>query len=105
MAFFVVNFGFSKDEYYDLTPVEKALIYKAWEDKVVLDTTMQYKAMATAIRNTINLSKRRRPPVKLWTKKQKKADLKRVEEDIRIVNEITNNNKDWIKKIYQEVRS
>jgi len=51
LAFFVVNFGFTKRDYNELTEVEKAFIYKAYETKLVTEMTYLRNAVLNAINN------------------------------------------------------
>ena len=67
LAFFVVNFGYSKSEYMELTPRERAFIYRAWEDKVVRDSQLVHDASFLA---QINANRKRGRSMKpLWTKR------------------------------------
>ena len=68
LAFFVVNFGFSKRDYLDLTTRERAFIYKAWEDKVVRESQLSYDATFLAIANFFR--KKGKSIKKLWEKKK-----------------------------------
>lgn len=51
LAFFVVEFGFTPDEYYKLTEKEKMFIKKAHENKFIHDTTWTRNAVMNAEAN------------------------------------------------------
>lgn len=97
-AFFVVNFNYTKDDYYSLTPKEKAFIIKAWENKLVADSTLIRNASLNAQGN-INRKKGKKF-IDLWTKKQRKLDKDVALENLRIIEE-TNKDDSWVDKIYQ----
>lgn len=101
-AFFAVNFGYSKADYEALTPREKTFIYKAWENRLVSDTTFLYNAMFTATYNC-NRPKRKRA-LKLWRKQRvKKADREVVMENLRIIREVEKDEGDsWVRLVYQK---
>ena len=67
LAFFIVNFGFSKQEYLDLTPRERMFVYRAWEDKLVRDSQLNHDATLLAEANAHR--KRGRSVKPLWTRK------------------------------------
>lgn len=72
-AFFVVNFGYSKSEYEKLTRREIAFIKKAWENKIVLDTTMMNNAVSNA---EYNVNRGKKQAKKLFPKsKVNKSDI------------------------------
>lgn len=98
-AFFVVHFGYTKSEYDQLTPLEKLMIMKAYEDKVIEDTSSMYRAVITATYN-VNRGKGKRA-LKLFDFKSKKvADKQYYNETLKAVQEnIKNEGMDWIKKI------
>lgn len=100
-AFFAVNFGYSKRDYYDLTPREKTFIYKAWENKVISDTSSMYNAVFTAMYN-VNRPKRKKQ-LKLFKKRStRKANVDTVRDNLSIVKEIDKKEGvSWIDKIYQ----
>lgn len=101
-AFFAVNFGYSKSDYDELTPREKAFIYKAWENKTVSDSYMMYNAVFTATYN-VNRKKNKRA-LKLWRKpKVHKADMEIVQENLAIIREVdAREGKGWIDLIYRK---
>ena len=66
LAFFIVNFGFSKQEYMELTPRERMFVYRAWEDKLVRDSQLNHDATLLAEANAHR--KRGRSIKPLWTK-------------------------------------
>ena len=67
LAFFVVNFGFTKRDYLDLTPRERMFVYRAWEDKLVRDSQLNHDATLLAEANAHR--KRGRSIKPLWTKR------------------------------------
>lgn len=100
-AFFAVNFGYSKSDYMALTPAEKRLIYKAWENKTVDLTTLIYKACFTAYYNVRRGKKKR--ALKLFTKRRvRKANIDLANNNLNIVKKSQEIEGDsWIKKIYK----
>lgn len=98
-AFFVVNFGYTKEDYLALTPRDKAFIYKAYENKIVSTSTMIRDAVLNA---NGNLNRKKGSPFrKLWKKKSKKADIVTIRHDMHTIAEIEKNEKGWIDKIYE----
>lgn len=99
-AFFVVNFGYTKSDYEQLTPCEKAFIYKAWEDKIVSDTTHLRNAFMNGYVNARR--KKNKKVIPLWKKKQVSyADKEVVKANLDVVNEVElNEGKSWVEKIY-----
>ena len=63
----MVNFGYTKADYLDLTPREKAFIYRAWEDKLVRDSQLNHDATLLAEANAHR--KKGRSVMPLWRKK------------------------------------
>lgn len=100
-AFFAANFGYSKSDYDELTPREKAFMYKAWENRIVSGTTFIYNAVFTAVYNA-NRPKRKRP-LKLWKKpKVRRADSEAAAENLAVIRESEKNEGNgWIKKVYE----
>lgn len=99
-AFFVVNFGYSKTDYEALTRKEKAFIYKAWENKVVSDTTHSRNAYMNAYVNARRKKGKKLMP--LWKKKQKKVNKDVAKDNLNLINEIEQKDgKSWIDLIYQ----
>lgn len=99
-AFFVVNFGYSKTEYEMLTPKEKAFIYKAWENKIVSDTTHMRNAVLNGYINARR--KKNKQVIPLWKRKQKPADKEVVKNNLQIIKE--NEKKEgkmWVDLIYK----
>ena len=100
-AFFVVNFGYSKRDYESLTLREKVFIYKAWENKMITDTTNIYNAIYTS---TYNVNKpKRKKALSLWKKKAiKKADMVTVQNNLALVKEVEKKEgKNWIELVYK----
>lgn len=99
-AFFAVNFGYSKSDYEALTNREKAFIYKAWESKIVSDTTFMYNSVFTAVYNA-NRPKRKRA-LKLWNKpKVRKADMETIHSNMEMIREIEEKEHNWIQAVYR----
>lgn len=97
-AFFVVRFGYSKKDYQDLTPREAAFIRKAWEDKVVSESTMIRNAVLNAVGNALRKKNSRFRD--LWKKLSKPVDKELESEHIRTVHEIeAKEGKSWIDRI------
>lgn len=98
----MVEFGLSKKEYGELTPAEKAFIYKAWEDKIVRDTTYIRDAVMNAEYNVNR--KRGKRFRKLWTplgritKTEKETYRENRKRILQIEKEKPTK---WIDKIYQ----
>lgn len=99
-AFFAVNFGYSKSDYENLTPTEKAFIMKAWEDKTVADSTVMRDSVLNAITNAFR--KKGKKFKTLWKKKQEKADKEVVKNNYKIIMEVEKKEgKDWIDKVFR----
>lgn len=99
-AFFFVNFGTTKKEYEQLTQAEIAFIIKAYENKVVQESTLTANAVFNAISNAFRKKGKKFHP--LWKKKAKKIekiDGKNTIEQIRKQEETSS--KDWVRKIYE----
>ena len=102
-AFFVVNFGYSKEEYESLTAKEKLFIYKAYENKIVTNTTLIRDSVLNAINNA--LRKKGKKFQALWKKKQKLVDKDILKEHLKIVEETeAKEGKSWVDKIYKANR-
>ncbi len=98
-AFFAVNFGYSRADYDALTLTEKAFIIKAYENKVVNDSTFIRNAVLNAVNNAFR--KKGKQFIKLW-KKQVIANKEEVESALEIVKENEKEEgKDWVALIYQ----
>lgn len=99
-AFFAVNFGYSKSDYEDLAPTEKAFIMKAWEDKTVADSTVMRDSVLNAITNAFR--KKGKKFKVLWKKKQEKADKEIVKNNYKIIMEVEEKEgKGWIDKVFR----
>lgn len=100
LAFFVTNFNYTKEDYYQLTPKEKAFIMKAWESKLVSDTTHLRNAVLNAVGNSMRGKGKKFTD--LWQKKRAKLDKEVAYENLRIVEELEKeSDKSWVDKIYQ----
>lgn len=102
-AFFAVNFGYSKSDYEELTPKERAFIYKAWENKIVSDSYHEYNAMFTATYNA-NRPKRKRA-LKLWKKsKVRHADMEAIADNLQVIREVDKKEGNaWVSRIYEKL--
>jgi len=98
-AFFVVNFHYTKADYDALTMRQKAFIFKAWEDKLVSDTTHIRNAVFNAVYNVMR--RKNKPFLKLWKKASKKADETIVKDNMNIIKQAERNDGDWVLKIYK----
>ena len=99
-AFFVVNFHYSKSEYESLTQKEKAFIYKAWENKLVADTTHAANAVGNAVSNA--LRKKGKKAIPLWRKKQRKHDVGKMRDTYKDVLAAENKKgKSWVDVIHK----
>lgn len=102
-AFFVANFGWTRDDYLDITPRQKAFIMKAFEDRVVRDTNLQNMAFGNALANLYR--KKHAPAIPLWQKPSAPADIERARANIEVVLEMEKRDgKGWIDKIYKANR-
>lgn len=100
LAFFIVNFGMSKQEYESLRPIEKHFIYKAYENKLVSDTTHTQRAVQTAFYNVQR--PKNAPMLPLWVKKVSRETLQNVKEAyVEMKKEETKESPLWVKKLYQ----
>lgn len=99
-AFFAVNFGYSKTDYEVLTLKEKAFIYKAWEEKIVSDSTTLRNAVLNAVNNA--LRKKGKKFIHLWKKKQKRANKDIITNNLKIVRELeARDGKKWVDAVYK----
>lgn len=99
-AFFVVNFGYSKADYEALTPRERLFIYKAWESKIVSDTTHMRNAFMNGYVNARRKKNKRIIP--LWKKKRKRADKNMVNDNLQIIKEnLRKEGRSWVELIYK----
>lgn len=97
-AFFAVNFHYSRSDYLSLTPVERAFIFKAWEDKTVSDTTLLRDSVLNAVSNA--LRKKNARFKKLWEKIQPPVNKEQANNDLQIAREIEEKEgKGWIAKV------
>ena len=99
-AFFVTNFHYTKTDYEALTPKEKAFIYKAWENKLVADTTHIANAVNNAVSNALRKKGKKATP--LWKRKQRKHDVQKMRDtykEVLIAEE--KKGKAWVDAIYK----
>ena len=107
MAFFVVHLGFTKDQYWDLTPVEKAFILKAYEGRTVAETTHIRDAVFNA---KINADRKRGKPFRQLWQKRTKINPEIIRAQYRTIVDIEKKERaetaksgglSWIEKIYK----
>ena len=99
-AFFVVNFNYSKSDYEALTPKDKVFIRKAYENKVVKESTDMRNAVQNAISNAFR--KKNSKAIPLWKKIQKKLNKEKAQDDFLLVQEIEEKEgKTWVDLIYE----
>ena len=99
IAFFVVNFGYSKRDYLELTETEKLFIYKEFENRTVKNSTLLRDAVFNAVINANR--KKGKSFKKLWKKREQRADREVIQNNIETIREIEKNEKGWIEKIYE----
>lgn len=97
-AFFVVNFGYSREDYDNLTNTERLFIRKAYENKVVSDTTLIRDAVCNAMHNAYR--KKGAAFMELW-KERKPVDKKEVKADMAFVARVEKKEAGWVDMIYQ----
>jgi hypothetical protein len=104
LAFFVVNFGYSKSDYEALTKRERAFIYKAWESKRMLDAVLVYKGVFAA---NYNLNRKKgKQPIEVWVK-PKTAEItaqkaQKYKDGIRRLQEREKaNGQTWMQKVFK----
>ena len=102
LAFFVANFGYTKEDYNQLTPKEKAFIYKAYERKLVLESSIASNGVGIAVRNV--LRRDGEPYIQLWEKKNKQIEnIEEIMNAVEVVLEMEERDgKDWVKALYRE---
>ena len=101
LAFFVVNFGFNKREFEELTEVEKKFIKKEFENKTIRESTYLRDAVFNAVNNA--LRKKGAKFQELFKKKQAKADVAFNENAIEVVLELEEKSgKSWVDLIYEK---
>ena len=99
-AFFAVNLGYSKNDYYDLTPREAAFIRKKWEEKIVSDSTLLRNAVLNAVSNALRKKNARFRD--LWKRLARPADKEKARDDIKVVLEIEEKEgKGWVDRVYK----
>ncbi len=99
LAFFVTNFQYTKAEYQELTPKEIAFIMKAWETKLVNDTTQMRNAVMNAVANAMRGKGKKF--AELWEKKRSKLDKDVAYDNLAIVENLEkDNDKSWVDAVY-----
>lgn len=97
-AFFVVEFGFSRQEYESLTEREIYFIRKAWENREVRNTNLINMAVSNALANLHR--KKGKPPIPLW-KKSSSFDKQKAKDGIKVIEEIeARDGKNWVQKLW-----
>lgn len=100
-AFFAVNFGYSKRDYEELTKTEKAFIFRAYEDKVVAQSTVFRDAVLNAVANAFR--KKNSKFKKLWKKVNEKVDKEVARKNMSVIMEIEEREgKQWVERVFQE---
>ena len=93
-----MNLGYSYKDYCDLTPRQRALIYKAYENKYITDAMMIYNAVFTATYN-VNRPKRKKA-LKPLERRTKKVDREEVTDTVQLAKEIDQKEgRKWYEKI------
>ncbi|HIT90554.1 MAG TPA: hypothetical protein IAC41_09075 [Candidatus Merdenecus merdavium] len=109
LAFFVVNFGYTPDQFGDLTYKEMLFIRKEWENKKILDSQLFYKALATVSYNENR--KKGKKAKSLWDVNNNKQYTKKykqtLKDNLTLVKEINAKEKeagfDWYKYMLQNM--
>ena len=84
----------------ELTPAEKRFLLKAYEEKVVSDSTLLAAAVANAVGNV--LRKKGKKPKKLWQKCPQHADPQERQRIVEAAKKIeATEGKAWVDLIYQ----
>ncbi len=96
-AFFAVNFGYSKADYNSLTLKERAFILKAYETKVVNESTLLRDAVFNAISNAFR--KKGKAFRKLWRKASKVMSDEEFGENLKTVLEAEKKEKNWVSEL------
>lgn len=100
-AFFVVNFGYTKADYESLTLRDKIFIYKAWENKIVSDSSHTRNAFMNGYLNARR--KKGKKFIELWKKKQKRLNKEVAKENKNLIMNIEEGEgKSWVDLIYKE---
>ncbi|MEK5052044.1 phenylalanine racemase [Niallia sp. FSL K6-0212] len=103
LAFFVVEFGFTPDEYYKLTEKEKMFIKKAHENKFIHDTTWTRNAVMNAEANANR--KKSKKFIDLFPKKAHRADKQYNESAVNTILEMEKKKgKSWVDRIFKANR-
>lgn len=98
-AFFVVNFGYSKQQYDALTETEKMFIHKAYENKEIHFFSFMRNAFLNALANSKR--KRNKKFIDLFKKRQKRVDKEFNENaTVAILRTEEKEGKSWVDKIY-----
>lgn len=96
----MVNFGYTKDDFDQLTLREKAFIYKAWENKEVRDSILVNKAIINAMVNTVCRKKHGRYH-RMWTKPPRREESEEMRAKlVKLVEASKTESKTWVERIY-----
>ncbi len=71
LALFAAQFGWSREQYEAITPVQRAFIVKEWERKTVADSDLLKAAVEVALGNAFR--KRGQNPRPLWRTRRPSA--------------------------------
>lgn len=95
-----MNFGYSKSDYSALTLTDKSFILKAYEDKVVRDTTFLRNAVKNAVDNAFR--KKGRHFIPLWKKNGSRKDREFEQDALNVIRKNQKlEGKSWISNIYR----
>ncbi len=98
-AFFVTNFQYTKADYEQLTPKEIAFIMKAWETKVVNDTTLMRNSVLNAVSNAMRGKGKKF--TELWNKKRAVLNEEVAHKNLEIVESLEkDDDKTWVDLVY-----
>lgn len=95
-----MNFGTSRAEYESLTRTEISFIYRAWEDKLVRESTFARDAFLNAYVNANR--KKGTLPIKLWEKHfNGQKTVETAQDDLKTITAIEDAETGWIEEIYK----
>lgn len=72
-AFFAANYGWTREQYESITPIERLFLIKEYENKVVRLSTLLQGAVELAVANVFR--KKGKSRKKLWKKKYKEGEI------------------------------
>lgn len=97
LAFYIVNFGYTKDEYRQLSHIEKMAVMKTWENKHILETTATRDAFLNAYSNANR--KKGKAFIKMFAPHIDVSEAEYGYQKQKVL-EMTPNN-DWVKRLPQ----